>query len=440
MSSISDLQKTLHYDETFNCVQCGYCLPACPTYETMKTEAHSPRGRINLVKMLAEGKIEVEDLRNPIEKCLGCRACVTICPTNVQYGKILEGAKEVLEEEEEKMISKKITEHLLFDKIFPSKKWMGFIGNASWFYQKSGLQKIAQKTGLTKKVPFPLGDFEAVLPAIPSPKIRKKMPRQYKSIGPKKMTVGFITGCVMDAIFLETNRNTIDLLTMAGAEVIVPEDQTCCGALHAHAGKINSAKILAKKNIEVFELENVDYIVNNAGGCGATLIEYDHLFDQDQEWKNRGKSFANKVRDISQVLCELDGLRFTNEVNATLTYQASCHMTHVQKVTEEPLSLLKQIKGTSYLEMKDFDRCCGSAGIYNIVNYKESMEILNIKMKNTKETNASIIVTTNPGCLLQMKLGIQREGLERKVRVIHLADLLVEAGAVSKQSVSPNSK
>jgi glycolate oxidase iron-sulfur subunit len=397
----------------------------------MKTEAHSPRGRINLVKMLAEDKIKIGDLRDSIEKCLGCQACVTACPTNVQYGKILEGAKEVLAEEG-KTVTQRIAQNLLFQQVFPSKKWMDFIGNASWFYQKSGLQKLAQKTGITKMAPLHLGEFEAVLPDIPSPLKRKQLPRHFHAVGPKKMIVGFITGCVMDAIFQHTNQNTIALLTKAGAEVIIPEGQTCCGALHAHAGKIELAKELAKRNIEAFEGENVDYIINNAGGCGATLVEYAQLFEGNQEWEKRGKAFSDKVRDISQVLCELDGLRFIHELNATVTYQSSCHMKHVQKVTEEPLFLLKQITGTRYKEMKDFDRCCGSAGVYNMVNYEESMEILNLKMEKMKETNASIIVTTNPGCLLQMKLGIKREGLEEKVRAVHLVDLLIEAGPVTK--------
>ncbi|MEH7524245.1 (Fe-S)-binding protein [Bacillus sp. JJ1503] len=426
------LKEKLKYDETFSCVQCGYCLPACPTYESMRTEAHTPRGRINLVRMLAEGKIEVEDLREPIENCLGCRACEPVCPTNVQYGKILEGAKEVLEDYAKKTKIQKIVESILFEQVIPSKKWMNFIGNASWFYQKTGLQKVAQKTGATKRAPLHLGEFEAVLPNQTSPQIRKQIVRDYKAIGPKKIDVGFITGCIMDSIFNETNRNTIKLLTMSGAKVIIPKNQTCCGALHAHSGKTNSAKELAKKNIEAFEKENVKYIVNNAGGCGAALVEYEHLFKGDEEWEERSRKFASKIRDISQVLNELDGLRFTNKINETITYQSSCHMKNVQKVTEEPLSLLKQVPSVGYREMKNFDRCCGSAGIYNLINYNESMDILDIKMNNAKETSAAIIVTTNPGCLLQMKLGIQRERMEKTVRAIHLVDLLVEAGAAPK--------
>ncbi|KON87933.1 glycolate oxidase [Sporosarcina globispora] len=432
MNTAAGLKDRLHYKETFNCVQCGYCLPVCPTYETMKSEVHSPRGRINLVKMLAEDKIKAEDLREPIEKCLGCRACETACPTSVQYGKILEGAKEVLENAEQKSRTQKISESLIFDQIFPSKRWMNTIGNLSWFYQKSGMQKMAQRTGITQFAPLHLGKFETVLPNLPSPWSRQNRASVFEASGSRKVTVGFITGCVMDAIFYETNRNTIDLLTKAGADVLIPQNQTCCGALHAHAGKIKDAKSLAKRNIEAFEKEKVDFIVNNAGGCGATLLEYGELFKGDEEWETRAKNFSSKIRDISQVLTELDSLSFTKEVNGMITFQPSCHMINVQKVKEEPISLLKQVKSRGYREMKDKERCCGSAGIYNIVNYDDSMEILDSKMKNAKNTNASIIVTSNPGCLLQMKLGIQREGLEKSVRAVHLVDLLVEAGAVSK--------
>jgi len=432
MSNLEKLKQKLNYDKTFDCVQCGYCLPACPTYETMGEEKHSPRGRINLVKMAAEGRIGLETLREPLEKCLGCRACQTVCPTNVQYGEILEGAKHALEQNDAKSRKKHITEDLIFNKLFPSRRWMNTIGNATWFYQKTGLQKLAGRIGLTNLAPLNLDKFEAVLPTIPSPIERSKTPKLLEAKTKKKLRVGFISGCVMDSIFHQTNKNTIELLSIAGAEVVIPESQTCCGALHAHTGKMEVALELAKQNIQTFEQTDIDFIVNNAGGCGAMLAEYHHLFKEDEEWRMRAERFVNRSRDVSVIFAMLDGLEFTKEINEIVTYQASCHLTHVQKITLEPKDLLQKIPGIRYKEMKDYDRCCGSAGIYNIVNYEDSMDILDLKMEKAKKTNAATIVTTNPGCLLQMKLGIKREALESSVRAVHLVDLMMEAGPVSK--------
>lgn len=424
---LKQLQKKINYEKTFDCVQCGYCLPACPTYESMQKETHSPRGRINLVKQFAEGKIGIEALQEPIDKCLGCNACAVVCPTNVEYGKILEGAKEVLDEQKPKTKRQKIVEEILFDQVFPSKTWMNFIGHATWFYQKSSLKALLEKTGLTKMAPLHLDQFEQVLPDLPSPMERRRRRKVTKAVGRSRVNVGFFTGCVMDSIFFKINDQTIDLLTRAGADVFIPDEQTCCGALHAHSGKLESSKELAKRNIEAFEKENVDYIVNNAGGCGARLIEYEELFEDEPEWGERAKAFVDKTKDIHQLLVELDTLTFTKPVHEIVTYQSSCHMLNVQRVVDAPLRLLKSIPGVVYREMKGSDRCCGSAGIYNMIQYDESMEILNKKMDNVKTTDAHTIVTTNPGCLLQMKLGIKREGLEDRMRAVHLVELLSEA-------------
>ncbi|MBH0230662.1 (Fe-S)-binding protein [Halobacillus yeomjeoni] len=427
MSNLKALQEKLKYDNTFDCVQCGYCLPACPTYETMERETHSPRGRINLVKMVAEGKGTVQDLEKPIEKCLGCMACTTVCPTNVQYGQILEGAKRVIDEQKVKSPTQKKLEQFLFQSFFPSQKWMNTLGHATWLYQKSGFQKVAQTFGWTKLAPNHLDAFERVLPDLPSPKERKKRVKRYMRKRPASAKVAFFTGCIMDSVFFESNENTIELLLRSGAEVVIPEQQTCCGALHAHSGKISSSVDLAKKNIAAFEEENVDYIVNNAGGCGARMIEYHHLFEKGSAWYERALTFVSKVKDISEVLVELDGLEFKRSLDKTITYQPSCHMTNVQKVTEPPLELIGKIPGVQLKEMARPDFCCGSAGVYNIVNYEDSMEILDVKMEDVCGVNPDGIVTSNPGCLLQMKLGVERSGKSSQIDAVHLVDLLIEA-------------
>ncbi|MEC3883918.1 (Fe-S)-binding protein [Halobacillus sp. HZG1] len=418
----SSLKERLNYDKTFDCVQCGYCLPACPTYETMEKETHSPRGRINLVKMVAEGKASVEDLKEPIEKCLGCMACTTVCPTNVQYGEIFEGAKRVIDEER----PRGIVEDFLFQSFFPSSKWMNTLGNATWLYQKSGLQKVSQRFGLTKRAPLHIHEFEAALPNMPAPSNRRReRVDRYVRKRPAVAKIGFFKGCVMDSVFFETNQNTVELLLRSGAEVVFPEAQTCCGALHAHTGKVDQSVELAKRNIEAFEEEGFDYIVNNAGGCGARLVEYTHLFEEGTEWHKRAERFVERVRDISEVLVEMDGLVFEKELSKTVTYQPSCHLRNVQKVTSEPLDLIHRIPGVELRELERPEFCCGSAGVYNITNYEDAMDILDVKMQDVCGTGAGGVVTSNPGCQLQMKLGVEREGLG--MEAVHLVDLLMEA-------------
>lgn len=247
----------------------------------------------------------------------------------------------------------------------------------------------------------------------------------------KKYTVAFFTGCIMDAMFRRINQLSVQLLAEVGCEVIIAENQTCCGALHAHTGDAEESKALAKRNIAAFEEVGADFIVNNAGGCGAMLTEYDHLLADEPEWADRAKRFVEKSKDISQILVLCGGIPKMDHPPERVTYQRSCHMTNVQKVTKEPVQLIKSIPNIEFIEMNEAEMCCGSAGIYNIVHYDASMAILDRKMGNVKETMATTIITTNPGCLLQMKLGIEREGLIGKVRALHLIEYLAEAAGIS---------
>jgi len=453
--ALKDLQRKLAYDDTFSCVQCGYCLPVCPTYETMGTETHSPRGRINLVKMTAEGKLtDWSLLADSIDRCLGCRACETACPTGVKYGNIFESAKAAIAERRTYAAPAKAGRSLLFRGLFPSKRLLNALAGALWVYQKSGLETAANKLKLTRVLPRSFGAFATVLPRQTSPFARMRRPRTfYSRQGKPRYRVAFFTGCIMDAMFERINRLGMELLAAGGCEVVAIPGETCCGALHAHAGERDDAIRLAKRNIEAFERladsGTVDYVVNSAGGCGAMLAEYPHLLRDDPRWHERAQRFAEKSRDISVVLAQLalpfrpggsersemvtrSGTEMVTEGGAmpvmeTVTYQRSCHMTNVQKVTSPPLRLIQSIPGIQLQEMADKDKCCGSAGIYNMIHYDESMAILDVKMKAVHETRAQTIVTTNPGCLLQMQLGIQREGLQGRVRAVHLVELLAEA-------------
>lgn len=423
----------LAYEETFDCVQCGYCLPACPTYITMKSETHSPRGRINLVKMAAEGKITYSELEGPIDLCLGCRACEVVCPTNVQYGKILESAKEAIQhhKKESKTMTKraKLFQDFVFDKAIPNKKLLQTAGSGLALYQKSGLQTVARKTKAINLLPENLRTFEKILPNVEGPIERGSRKEHYPAKLRPAFRIGFFTGCIMDTMFSDINTKSIKLLQESGCEVTVIKEQTCCGALQNHSGETEITKKLAKENIQAFEKYDFDYIVNSIGGCGAQMVEYDKLLADDPEWASRAVEFARKSVDISVILGQLN-LPFIKEISKVVTYQPSCHMTNVQKRVQEPLELLKKIPGITYMELHQKNMCCGSAGIYNIVNYEAAMDILDEKMKQVEKVSPEVIVTTNPGCHLQMKVGVEKEGLSDQIEVVHIVELLAEACGV----------
>ncbi len=295
-----------------------------------------------------------------------------------------------------------------------------------WLYQKSGLQKVVQRSRILNVVPGNLATMEKVIPNVSSPKEMRNRPRHIKPKESVKKRVAFFSGCLMDTMFMKTNDSTFFLLEKVGCEIIIPESQNCCGALHAHSGEKDKARHLAKMNILAFEKLDVDYIISNAGGCGALLVEYDHLLKDEPDWYRRAKAFSNKVKDISAVLLEI-GLPKMKLPEQIITYQDSCHLRNVMNVCEQPRKLLRIIEGVTYEEMKESDRCCGSAGVYNLIQPEMSTQIIDHKMVHVKASKAATIVTANPGCLLQMKLGVEREGLSHTVRSVHIVDLLAEA-------------
>ncbi|WP_017436106.1 (Fe-S)-binding protein [Saccharococcus caldoxylosilyticus] len=423
-------QERMDEDELMNCMRCGFCLPTCPTYiESGFQESHSPRGRIALMKAVVDRLIEPdEDVERSLNMCLGCRACEPVCPSGVRYGHLLEEARDIIQQHKKHSFLVRVVRKLVFHELFPYPERMRMAMGLIGFYQRSGLQSFARKTGLLNILPSSLRQMEKVLPNVPPLKEMKERPHHLAPEGPVKRRVAFFTGCLMDTMFMATNDATMRLLQLAGCEVIIPPAQTCCGALHGHGGEKQKAKELAKRNIEAFERLEVDDIVTNAGGCGAFLMEYDHLLKDEAEWSERAKAFVAKIKDISEVLVELDFQQKRLKVPPQIvTYQDSCHLRNVMKTSAAPRKLLRAIEGVEFREMKDADRCCGSAGIYNIVEPEMSMQILDYKMEMAKQTKAATIVTANPGCLLQVKLGIERAGLADRVRAVHLVDFLLEA-------------
>ncbi|MBM7704792.1 (Fe-S)-binding protein [Metabacillus iocasae] len=423
-------KQQMNEDELLNCMRCGFCLPSCPTYiESGYQESHSPRGRIALMKAVVDGIIEPdEDVERSLELCLGCRACEPVCPSGVKYGHLLEEARDIIQQNKKHSLPVRAIRNVVFKGMFPHQNRMRAATSLLGVYQRSGLQKVVRKTGMLKVLPDHLATMEKVLPNVPTLKQMKNRPTYLQAQGTQKKRVAFFSGCLMDTMFMGTNDATTKLLQLAGCEIIIPKTQACCGALHGHSGEKAQAKELAKRNIDAFEKENIDYIITNAGGCGGFLIDYDHLLKDDPQWAYRAKAFVAKLKDISSILVELEFHKQLLQLpNQVITYQDSCHLQNVMRTSGEPRQLLRAIEGVQFTEMKDADRCCGSAGIYNIVESDMSMQILDHKMEQAKATHATTIATANPGCLLQMKLGIEREGLSDSIRAVHIVDLLIEA-------------
>ena len=425
-----------YMDEIYNCMQCGYCLPSCPTYEITAKESASPRGRIALMKAYADGKLEMnKQLENALYFCLGCRACESACPAGVKYGHLLEGVRESIEGTKRDQHQNHWIRKTIFDHTFNNTKRIRFAGKMLYYAQASGLQKLANQTGMVKVLPKSLANMQQAVEPVASPKDRKKRTEVMKAIGTAKAKVWLTTGCVMDMMFFETNQNTAKILNKLGFEVHFYANEQCCGAMHAHSGEKATALELAKKNIEIFENSQVDYILSNAGGCGTAFKEYGYWFQHDKVWKERAEQFSSKVRDMNEFLYDMRDILNFQSFPKKVTFQNSCHLAHGQKITLEPRTLIQMIPDIQWIELDANDSCCGSAGIYGVTNFDTSMVILDKKFTKIKKMQVDYIVVTNPPCLIQMKLGVKRAGLEQQVKVIHIIDLL---HMVMKNSVKTN--
>jgi glycolate oxidase iron-sulfur subunit len=427
------LKMKLDYDQLTNCMRCGFCLPACPTFKETGFEAESPRGRISLMKAAVDGIMEpgirFEDQMN---HCLGCRACEPACPADVKYGQLIEQARDAIEAHTTQHRPwVKIVRKLVFNQLFPHQNRMRLLGKGLRLYQKSGLQALTRKTGVVGLFSKHLSAMERIIPDASSKGVAQLLGTRIPAKGEKIATVGMFRGCLMDVLFTETNRKTVELLSEAGFEVVIPPTQNCCGALHAHSGETDQAKSLAINNIRAFQEADVDYIVSNAGGCGAILIEYDHLLHDDAEWYEQATWFAKRVKDISSILLEQGRAIHYAETSSgepplRITYQDSCHLKNVMKVGNSPRQLLKSAANVEFIEMQEAGTCCGSAGIYNVTQPDMANQILDHKMTHAKATNAHYLVTSNPGCLLQMKLGIDKHAGNSQMEAVHVVDFLYD--------------
>ncbi|MFC7392913.1 (Fe-S)-binding protein [Scopulibacillus cellulosilyticus] len=402
-----------------DCVHCGMCLESCPTYLETGHEHQSPRGRVHLIKAVSEGKIELnEQFMDPVFTCLDCRACETACPANVQVGGLIEEARGQVRKAMPLKGWKGSMHKVFLRGIFPYPNRLHTLGRLLQFLQKSGLESFAKKTGMLNILPQHLRDMEAVMPKVQKP-VMKKYPKVNPAEGPTKQRVAMLTGCVMDVMFSDVNEATLRVLTRNGYEVTVPREQRCCGALHIHAGDREEGRRLAKQNIDAFK--DCEKVIVNAAGCGCALQEYPELFREDPEYREKAEAFANKVVDVSKFLIDSGYRKPKAEVNTRVTYHDACHLAHGQGVRSEPRQLLHDIPGVEMVDLPNSDRCCGSAGIYNLTNPEMAGAVLDRKMEDIPD-NIEMISMGNPGCMLQMAIGVCRHG--RSEKVVHTIQLL----------------
>jgi glycolate oxidase iron-sulfur subunit len=403
------------------CVHCGLCLPACPTYTIFQTEMEGPRGRIQLMRAAADGRIDMLGaFTEHIDLCLGCRACETACPSGVQYGLLLETARAAMVAERPKGPFERFVRWFSLQQMIPHHQRLRLLARLLQLYQAMGLPKVMSKL---KLMPPKLRAMEQLLPPLDTryPDYSRPAP----AIGQKRGTVAFLYGCVQDAFLSHVNEATVRVLQRNGFEVHFPAMQTCCGAAPLHIGENELARKLARRNLDAFDDHAYDAILNNAGGCGAALKEYAHLLADDPVYGDKARQFINKLHDVSEFLAGHLHKPPSQPLNLRVVYVDSCHLRHGQKVVRQPRQLLRSIPGVTLVELKQPDMCCGSAGVYNILQPETAGEVLAAKMKDVAAAQPDVIVTTNTGCHMQMLYGVRQYGLH--VEVLHLVELLDRA-------------
>jgi glycolate oxidase iron-sulfur subunit len=433
----------IKHDLLMDCVHCGLCLSDCPTYAENGDEADSPRGRIYLMRSMVEGRAEATpSLVEHLDLCLGCRGCETACPSGVQYGQLIEQTRNYLHDNYQRPPQPKLKTKLV-ETFFPYPNRMELALAPVRILRRTKVLSLLRKLGIMQKFPQ-LNDMEQLLPPLPPMKTRLQFAEDWPAQKEELARVGMITGCVMQVMQSDVNVATAKVLSRAGCRVIAPKTQNCCGALHAHVGDMEQARLFARQNIVVFEeweKQNgpLDAIVINAAGCGAALKEYYHWFEGDEEWEKRAEAFAHKVKDVSEFLAEepyVNRLEELMKMNAAgmhslgrVTYHDACHLAHGQSIREQPRQLLqlleKYVPDMEIVPLGESELCCGSAGSYNITQPKMAMQLLNRKLDHVEESTADVVVTGNPGCMMQIRLGTLKRDLP--IEVLHPVELLDRA-------------
>ncbi len=423
--------KDLDYSVVQQCMHCGLCLPTCPTYMETKLERNSPRGRIALMRAIADGQLEASKaFAEEMYFCLGCLACETACPAGVDYTQLFEMAR--AEAERSRVLERpgrRLFRQLLLDVLFREQWRLRLVGRLLWLYQSLGLQSLVRRSGLLRVLPASWRALEAKTPTI-RPRFTPQLVAPEET-PPGNATgahyrVGLLSGCVQDLIYSDVNRDTADVLLANRCAVVTPPGQGCCGSLHAHNGEYELAKDFARRLLDRFDLDRLDAIVTNAAGCGSHLKHFDRLLQDDPRYAAKARQWSEKVKDISEWLVEI-GFRPPTQkpTEARVTYHDACHLCHGQKIVAQPRELLATIPGLEVKPLAESMWCCGSAGIYNLIQPEMADKLLQRKLDHIEATGADILATGNPGCLLQIQNGLAARG--RKIEVVHPVTLLARA-------------
>ena len=418
------VERFLDYDQSLACIHCGLCLASCPTYLETGNENDSPRGRIYLMRAVQDGRLPLGDTAvRHIDLCLGCRACEAVCPSGVPYGELLEHTRDHIEKHYRRSTFQNFLRRVAIEKVFPFPRRM-----------KLALLPVKVLRALRAEKLLPRFARDA-LSLVPDEATQVELPEFSQAPASSRGRVGFVSGCVMSVLFGETNANSVRLLNRVGWEVVTPRAQVCCGALYAHGGNLACARDCARRNIELFEQHDLDAVIINAAGCGSTLKEYGQLLRGDPAWAERGAKFSSKVKDLTEWLVEFRvpdsgfGARDFDESPVahrpspiTVTYHDACHLAHPQRITKQPRHLVRMPAGINFVELPESDLCCGSAGSYNLTEPEMAGRLQRRKVENILKTGAQMVVTTNPGCILQIRAGLKKAGAN--IEVLHIADFI----------------
>ncbi|MEK6710291.1 MAG: heterodisulfide reductase-related iron-sulfur binding cluster [Nitrospinota bacterium] len=405
------------------CIHCGLCTTSCPTFALLGNEMDSPRGRIYLMRMVADGEMAVnETVLKHLDRCLDCRACETACPSGVRYGSLIEAAREGLEQVRGRGLGARLLRRLLFRWLLPSRALLGLAGVATRLYQRTFLRPLILNLGL---LPPKLARLEPLMPEAPPILSMLPLPAEVAAAGEERFRVAFFGGCVQAALFGDVNRAAVRALAANGARVIFPGAQTCCGALQAHAGDRGTARLLARRNLDAIDPGQYDAVVLAVSGCAAMLHEYGGLLAGDPAYAARARAFGAKVMDVTVFLAKAGPRPAPHPRPQRVAYHHPCHLYHALKVRQEPLKVLEAIGNVEAVPLQESDWCCGSAGSYNLTQTELSMRLLDRKMGHIRAAGAPVVSTGNPGCQIQIAYGARERGME--LRVVHPVVLLDEA-------------